>query len=171
MFRCWANMDIERILTNLEVHYEKIIAEGHRNIRATHNTTLEITREDYLTPRGTCIIGIKANKAASDLSPKMKQLLKTSGYRVYLFIIVREKMDFVEARSDPRLVLTNPYSIVIRKSDYIDDRTVAINANKAARDIDRAIVEYLIRGEKITAYLLVTKNSIKNFIKSRQITE
>lgn len=171
MFRCWANMGIERILTNLKVHYEKIIAEGHRNIRATHNTTLEITREEYLTPRGTCIIGIKANKAASDLSPKMKQLLKTSGHRVYLFITVGEKVDFIEARSDPKLMLTNPCSIVIRKSDYIDDRTIAVNANKAARDIDRAIVEHLIQGEKLTAYLVVTKNSIKNFIKSRQITE
>ncbi len=170
-FHYWVNMDIEKILTNLEMHYEKITAEGHRNIRATHKTTLEITREDYLTPRGTCIIGIKASKAASDLSPETKRLLRTRGCRVYLFIVVGGKVDFVEAWSDPRLTLTNPYSIVVRKSNYVDNRTIAVNANKAARDIDRAIIEHLVRGEKVTAYLVVTKSSIKNFIKSHQITE
>ncbi|MEM5832867.1 MAG: DUF371 domain-containing protein, partial [Candidatus Aenigmatarchaeota archaeon] len=43
----------------------------------------------------------------------------------------------------PALKLTNDKSIVIRKSDYIDDRTAAILSTKAAIDIDRRIIEKL----------------------------
>ncbi len=161
-------MDIEKTLSSLGVYYEKITAEGHENIKATHRTTLEITRENYLTPRGTCIIAIKASKAARDLTPKTKQLLKLRRYRVYLVLCVRERIDIIEARTSPRLTLTSPSSIVIRKSDYIDSRTIAINANKAAKDIDREIVEDLARGAKLIAYLVVSKERIKNFIKSRE---
>jgi len=171
LYPCWVSMGIERILSSLKVYYEKIVAEGHENIKATHSTTLEITKEGYLTPRGTCIIGIRADKAASDLSSKTKQLLRTSGYKVYLLIIVKGRIDIAEARSDPRLILADRNSIVIRKSDYIDDRTVAVNADKAARDIDRTIVKDLTRGEKLTAYLVITEENIKNFIKSLKITE
>ncbi|MEM7818322.1 MAG: DUF371 domain-containing protein, partial [Candidatus Aenigmatarchaeota archaeon] len=45
------------------------------------------------------------------------------------------------AFGSPALKLTNDKSIVIRKSDFIDDRTAVILSNKAAIDIDRKIVE------------------------------
>ncbi|RLF17024.1 MAG: DUF371 domain-containing protein, partial [Thermoprotei archaeon] len=35
---------------------EEIIAWGHPNIRALHRSTMEITKEPYVTPRGDCII-------------------------------------------------------------------------------------------------------------------
>ncbi|HIP75502.1 MAG TPA: DUF371 domain-containing protein, partial [Thermococcus paralvinellae] len=41
---------------------EIIHCYGHENIKATHKSTLEITKEDFLTPRGDCIICIKADK-------------------------------------------------------------------------------------------------------------
>ena len=40
---------------------EIVIARGHPNIRATHKTTLEVTKEKELSPRGDCIIGICAD--------------------------------------------------------------------------------------------------------------
>jgi hypothetical protein len=55
----------------------------------------------------------------------------------------------VLAEGSPRLVLEHPSSIVIRRSDYVDGRTLAIRANKAARDIDRRIVELLRNPETV----------------------
>ena len=36
---------------------------GHPFIQCIHNTTIEITKDNYLTKKGTCILGIKASKA------------------------------------------------------------------------------------------------------------
>ena len=55
---------------------EVIYARGHENIKATHKTTMEITKDPYLTPRGDCIIAVKANKAALDLSRRLIEKLK-----------------------------------------------------------------------------------------------
>ncbi len=39
----------------------KFSCYGHPNIKATHVKTLEITKDDGLSERGDCIIGIKAD--------------------------------------------------------------------------------------------------------------
>ncbi|KUO85763.1 MAG: hypothetical protein AT709_05205 [Caldivirga sp. MG_3] len=43
-------------------------ARGHVNVMATHRNTLEITRDDYVTKRGDCIVACCADKAALDLN-------------------------------------------------------------------------------------------------------
>ncbi|HID73268.1 TPA: DUF371 domain-containing protein [Candidatus Micrarchaeota archaeon] len=50
------------------VAHDVVTARGHPNIRAEHETTFEVTTEPSLTPRGDCIVGVQADKAASDLS-------------------------------------------------------------------------------------------------------
>ncbi|MEM5882323.1 MAG: DUF371 domain-containing protein [Candidatus Aenigmatarchaeota archaeon] len=119
---------------------EEVIAYGHPKIQATHESTLEITKEDFLTEKGDCIIGIKANKSVIDFSEEFKIALK-SGAKVKITIIVDELQEVFYAFGSPALKLTNDKSIVIRKSDFIDDRTAVILSNKAAIDIDRRIVE------------------------------
>lgn len=121
---------------------EEVIAYGHPNIKATHESTLEITKEDFLTERGDCIIGIKANKSVNDFSEEFKIALK-SGAKVKITIKVDELEESFYAYGSPALKLTNDKSIVIRKSDYIDDRTAAILSEKAAIDINREIIERL----------------------------
>ncbi|WP_324736006.1 DUF371 domain-containing protein [Thermococcus sp. SY098] len=121
---------------------EVIQCYGHENIKATHKSTLEITKEDFLTPRGDCIICIKADKAIRDLSDEFKQALK-SGKRIRIRIIVDDLVDEIIASGDGRLTFENDVSMVIRKSTYIDGRTLAVRANKAAKDIDRRIIEKL----------------------------
>ncbi|MEM4819277.1 MAG: DUF371 domain-containing protein, partial [Nanopusillaceae archaeon] len=51
--------------------------------------------------------------------------------------------DKIIAMGSKYLTFKDNKSFVIRKSNYIDDRTVAIKANKAARDIDRRIIDLL----------------------------
>lgn len=122
--------------------FEKIISFGHNLVSGEHNTTVEITKEGFLTKNGDCIIGINANKSCFDLDKKTKDYLK-SGKKVLFEIEVNGKKDRINAFGSEDLILTNKTSIVIRKSSYIDDRTIAIKADKAACDIRRDIIEEL----------------------------
>jgi hypothetical protein len=121
---------------------ERITCWGHENVRATHRSTLEFTKEDYLTPRGDCILCIKADKGIDDLSEEFKEALR-EGRRLRIIIRAGGIEDEVIAWGDSRLVLSHPLSMVIRKSEYVDGRTLALRANKAAKDIRRDLVELL----------------------------
>ena len=54
-------------------------AWGHENVRATHRSTFEVTKDDYLTPRGDCIVGIRSEAAARDLPEWLRMLLGVLG--------------------------------------------------------------------------------------------
>jgi hypothetical protein len=57
------------------------------------------------------------------------------------------------------LTLTHPTDIVIRKSDFTCSRTLMINADKAARDLDEKLIDDL-KNEKIMEVTIKTsKNS------------
>lgn len=137
---------------------ETIICYGHKNVKATHRSTLEITKEDYLTPRGDCIICVKANKGLKELSDEIKEALK-SGKKVKIRITADDIVDELEAVGDERLTFENEISMVIRKSEYVDGRTLAIRANKAARDIKRELVEKLRNPEqRVVVEIIVNEN-------------
>ncbi len=99
---------------------------GHENVRATHKSTLEFTKEDYLTPRGDCIlcVGGADRGGINDLSDEFKAALK-AGRKVLIRIRVGDLVDEViaEGGSPGGLILKHDYSMVIRKSGYIDART------------------------------------------------
>ncbi len=128
---------------------EVIHCRGHENVRATHKSTLEFTKEDYLTPRGDCILCIEADRGINDLSEAFKAALK-AGKKLLIRIKVGDLAEEVLAEGSPELILDHEYSMVVRKSTYIDARTLAVRANKAARNIDRRLVEHL-RNPETTA--------------------
>lgn len=123
---------------------EEITAWGHENITAKHRTTLEVTKEKSLTPRGDCIIGVRADKAICDIDERIKEWLRT-GNKIKIKIILPQYglRDSLVGFGSNRMTFKHKTDIVVRKSDYVCDRTLAIGANKAARDIDREIVELL----------------------------
>ena len=137
---------------------EIVIARGHPNIRATHKTTLEVTKEKELSPRGDCIIGVCADKSVSDLNENLKKWLKL-GKSIKIEIVLPDYgiRDELIAVGSPRLTLKHDTDIVVRKSEYVCDRTLAIRSNKAARDIDREIVE-LLKDHKTELLLIIEKN-------------
>jgi hypothetical protein len=49
----------------------------------------------------------------------------------------------VNAHGSPRLILTHPTDLVVRKSDYVCSRTLAVRADKAAKHLSRELVEKL----------------------------
>ncbi len=122
--------------------FDEIVAAGHKLIKAKHKTTIEITKEDFLTEKGDCIIGIKADKACFDLKDEVKMALK-QGKKVKIVLEVNGIRDEVIGFGSKELILESKTSIVIRKSSFIDDRTVAIKANKSAADLNRRLVEEL----------------------------
>jgi len=122
---------------------ERILARGHENVKATHKSTLEVTKDSYLTPKGNCIIAVSASKAANDLLPSFKYYLRRPGSVLVVILRVGSLQDIVIARGHPDLLLSDPRSIVIRKSSYIDGRTIAIHSNKAAIDINRELIKRL----------------------------
>lgn len=122
---------------------EVIVARGHENIRATHRSTFEITREGELSRRGDCIIAVSADKALADLSVKFKECLLNEKAEITILIEADEVAEVVKAFGSPKLILTHPTDIVVRKSDYVCARTLAIRADKAACDLSRKLVEKL----------------------------
>lgn len=131
-----------RLLKAFKPVKEEIIAYGHSNISATHTTTLEITKSDTLGEEADCIIGVRANKACKDLEKEFKDTLK-DGRKVEITIEAEEITDKIIAYGSPALELTHPEDIVIRKSDFIDDRTLVILADKAACNLKKELVEKL----------------------------
>ncbi|UNQ74254.1 DUF371 domain-containing protein [Infirmifilum sp. NZ] len=126
------------------VAVEKLKAFGHPNVKAFHATTLEITRDNDLTPRGDCILAVSATKSAFDLSKDLKDSLRRGDWLVMILAIPDTDLyDYMIARGSCSLTFTDRRSLVVRKSDYIDGRTIAVKSTKAAKDIKREIISML----------------------------
>lgn len=130
-------------------------ARGHKLVKATHRSTLEITRDSYLTERGDCIIGIMADKAAFNLSHSVKSALCKPHSRLLMLLYSNGTIDYILAEGAPDLSFEDRRRIVVRKSSYVEPSTIAINASKSARDLDRELVESLKRGNELLAFLVV----------------
>lgn len=122
---------------------ESIKFYGHPNITGLHKTTIEVTRDKYLTKNGDCIIGISANKGCIDLADEFITKLKMSNTKLKILLLVNNKKFLITAKGSLDLHLTHSNDIVIRKSNFLCSRTLAINSNKSAFDIPRDIIEDL----------------------------
>jgi hypothetical protein len=122
---------------------ETILASGHKNIQATHKTTLEITKETELSKKGDCIIAVSANKSIRDLSSEFKQNLRKENAKITMLIEAGDIVEVVNALGSSQLILTHPTDMVVRKSNYICSRTLAVQADKAACDLSRDLVKRL----------------------------
>ncbi|MEM3700530.1 MAG: DUF371 domain-containing protein [Candidatus Bathyarchaeia archaeon] len=136
---------------------EVVFAYGHKNIQATHPTTLEITKEKRLSKKGDCIIAVLADKALADLSAEFKDFLRRENARISLLIEAGEAADVVNAFGNPKLILTHPTDMVVRKSGYICNRTLAIQADKAAINLSRKLVEKLKNSKQKVKITLTVK--------------
>jgi len=112
-------------------------------VKSLHPTTIEVTTDERLTEKGDCIVGVGATKGCGQLSETLKTALRSNQARVLIRILVDEESFEVAAEGDMELQLSHPHDIVIRKSRFISDRTLAVGASAAARDIPRSIVSML----------------------------
>ena len=137
---------------------ETILAHGHEKIQATHKTTFEITKETRLSEKGDCIIAVASNKALKDLSPEFKENLRKENAKLAILFEAGEISEVANAFGTLHLILAHSTDMIVRKSNYICSRTLAIHADKAACDLSRKLVEKLRSPEqkvKITLTLQV----------------
>jgi hypothetical protein len=127
---------------------EAIVGYGHKNIQATHKTTLELTKDKHLSKKGDCIIAVVADKALTDLSAEFKENLRKPHAKLIILIEAGGIIEQVNAHGSPQLILSHPTDMVIRKSDYVCNRTLAVHADKAAQDLPKALVEKLKNPEQ-----------------------
>ncbi len=122
---------------------ESIRARGHGNVVAGHKTTIEITREESLTPRGDCIVCVGADKGLCDLGEDFKDAARDEKAVIEVTLSVDGLLERIWGRGHPDLSFDDTSDLVIRKSDYVCGRTLMIKADKAAVDLSREMVEKL----------------------------
>ena len=118
-------------------------ALGHANIHALHPSTLMFTKDIHVSKNGDCIVAMTAEKSVADLSAQFKEDLRKPNAKLTVTIEAGEFIEEIKALGSPKLCLCHPTDIVIRKSDYICSRTLAICANKSSNDLPRKLVEKL----------------------------
>ena len=122
---------------------DEVIFYGHPNIRSLHAKTIEITKDEHLTPRGDCIIGVKANKACADLDESFKHRLKSNLSVIKIELMVGDESFIISGRGDERLSMLNSNDIVIRKTNFVCPRTMSVLCDKASSDVPRKLVRIL----------------------------
>lgn len=122
---------------------DEVTFYGHPNIRSLHAKTIEITKDEHLTPKGDCIIGVKANKACADLDESFKHRLKSNSSVVRIEIMVGDESFLILGMGDERLSMLNAHDIVIRKTNFVCPRTMSVLCDKASSDLPRKLVSML----------------------------
>ncbi|MCW4017166.1 MAG: DUF371 domain-containing protein [Candidatus Bathyarchaeota archaeon] len=136
---------------------EVIRGFGHPNVQATHHSTVEFTRETELSRNGDCILVVATDKALSNLGAEFKAALQKPHAKLAIKIEVDNVCDEIHAQGSPKLALSHPQEMVVRKSNFASDRTLGIYADKAAKDLSRALVEKL-KNPKQQAKITLTVN-------------
>ena len=126
---------------------------GHKNVLGTHQTAFEFTKDNFLTKRGNCIIGIKAKFEIKNI--KFKKVIGV--------IKVNNIKDTFVGYLNPNF--NSDREIVIRKSNFSSQRTLIIKSNKAAIDINRRIID-LLKNEKTKGSCLISELRILKLVYS-----
>ena len=126
----------------------KLQTKGHRNVTSLHKSTFEVTKDVEIGPTADCIIGTDMDKSMLNFPQEFKDKIANSNTKVTVILDTENGHDEIVGFGHEDLTLTHPTDIVCRKSDYTCSRTLMINADKAARDLDEMLVEDL-KNEKI----------------------
>lgn len=118
-------------------------AFGHENVVGEHKTTVEITSENFLTRRGTCIIGIRATQTLADLDSTIKKLASSEATKIVLVMEVNGIVERVAGTGGSDLTYSDSVSMVTRTSSYQCGRTLMIHADKAASDLSKDFIDSL----------------------------
>lgn len=129
-----------------KIHY-KFNAYGHPNILATHKTTLEFTKDKEVSLKGDCIVGVKADFNLKKLSEFIKKIKKN---KVTITIETSNKKIKETINAELNTNFKSSKEFVIRKTNFVSERTFVISSNKAAFDLNRHLIDFLKeKGNKI----------------------
>lgn len=122
---------------------DSFTARGHANIRATHEKTIEVTRETHLTTQGDCIAAVAAEKGLRDLPQEMRAAAKHFDSIISLSLRLDDTVFTTTGKGDPRLTWDHPTDMVARMSGYTCARTLMVHADKATIHMARSLVQQL----------------------------
>ena len=114
---------------------------GHHAISATHAKSLEVVREREIGPRASCIVGVAA--AVDEYALAMLR------GRVELTIQAGGQTDTVRGRVNPAFRPGDP--LIVRRAPAIARDAVIVDADRAASDLDRGLVDELRRPDAAVA--------------------
>ena len=137
----------------------KFNAYGHPNILATHKTTLEFTKDKEISSKGDCIVGVNANFELK----KLKQFIKNLNNKKISITIKtitknkKYKKILEKISAELNTSFDSNKEIVIRKTNFISERTFAINSNKAAFDLNKDLIKFLKEKKNRINIIIETK--------------
>lgn len=108
-----------------------------------HKSTFEITKDLEIGPTADCIIGVAMDNSMNDFSDEFKAKIANKNTKITVILDTENGHDEIVGFGHENLTLTHPTDIVCRTSDYVCPRTLMINADKAARDLDSDLIEDL----------------------------
>jgi len=118
----------------------KFHAYGHQNILGTHKATLEFTKDEEVSLKGDCIVGVNADFELKDLKEFIKGR-ESKKVSITIETSDRKIKESIAAEMNPEF--NSSHELVIRKTDFISERTLAIRANKAAFELNKELIGFL----------------------------
>ena len=121
----------------------KLKTKGHKNVTSHHKSTFEITKDVEIGPAADCIIGTDMDKSMLNFPEEFKDMIADSDTKITVILDTENGHDEIVGFGHEDLTLTHPTDIVCRTSDYTCPRTLMIKADKAARNLDKDLIEDL----------------------------
>ncbi len=94
-------------------------------------------------------MAVRADCGVRGLPMVLKEALSRDVGGAVLTIRAQRESFQVEGRGSSALTFQNQAEIVVRKSGFISDRTLLINADRAAKDVPRSLVRILQNPEQL----------------------
>jgi len=101
------------------------------------------TKDRHVSKAGDCVVAVAADKAVADLSVQFKEELRKPNTKLTVTIEADGSKEHITATGSPKLCLCHDSDIVIRKSNYVCNRTLAICADKSSKDLSRELIKKL----------------------------
>ena len=134
----------------------KIKTKGHKNVSSMHKSTFEITKDLEIGPTADCIIGVAMDNGMYDFTNEFKSKIANNNTKITVILETEQGHDEIVGFGHVDLTLTHPTDIVCRTSEYVCPRTLMINANKAAKDLDLALIEDLKNEKEMEVTIILS---------------
>jgi hypothetical protein len=134
---------------------ERFRAYGHPNVTATHRSTFEITAEEDLTQAGSCIIAVRSEKGAADLSREFSELLRVPGSQLETVLMCGGVIVTIRSSASPACTLDHQTDLVWRRSAFTCGRTIGIYSDYTAALLPREMITWLQHEEPLDVQLTV----------------
>lgn len=132
-----------------------IHAKGHKNVTSTHKSTFEVTTDENITKAADCIIGVQADAKLGDLPLELKGAIRDENTKIKVVLETENAEDEIIGYGHPDLTLEHPTDMVCRRSKFRCSRTLMINADKAAVDLKKELIDDLKEGRELKVSIIV----------------